>query len=122
MRGQVVRAHYSDKKIIFLNDVTRLLLTHNKWIFATSHKERMTIICNDVEPSDIILQGTGVLSKFGRCDALGPTTKLQTQISFKSNRTDKDFIPNVTMHYAYYEHLGSKLKLDTIKLILEVSF
>jgi hypothetical protein len=54
-------------------------------------------MCNNMEPSDMILQGTDVLSLFGRCEALGPTTKLQTQISFASNRTDKDFIPNATM-------------------------
>jgi hypothetical protein len=57
---------------------------------------------------------------FGRCNALGANTKLQTQISFTSNRTDKDFIPNVTMHCDCCEHLGSKLKLDTMKLIPEV--
>jgi hypothetical protein len=57
---------------------------------------------------------------FGRCDVLGPTTKLQTQSSFTSNRTDKDFIPNVTMHYDSCEHLGFKLKLDAIKLLPEV--
>jgi hypothetical protein len=78
-------------------------------------------MCNDLEPSDIILQGTGVLSMFGRCDALGSTTKLQTQIGFTSNRTDKDFILNVTIYYDCCEHVGSKLKLDTIKLIPEES-
>jgi hypothetical protein len=78
-------------------------------------------MCNELEPSDIILQGTGVLSMFGRCDASGPTTKLQMQINFTSNRTDKDFISNVTKHYDCCEHLGSKLMLDTIKVIPEVS-
>jgi hypothetical protein len=73
-------------------------------------------MCNDLDPSDVILQGTGVLSMFGRCKALGPNTKLQTQISFTSNRTDKNFIPNVTMHYDCCEHLGSKLMLNTMKL------
>jgi hypothetical protein len=58
---------------------------------------------------------------FGRCDASGPTTKLQTQIIFTSNRPDKDFISNVTMRYDCCEHLGSKIKLDTMKLIAEVS-
>jgi hypothetical protein len=58
---------------------------------------------------------------FGKCDALRSTTKLQTQINFTSNRTDKDYMPNVTIHYDCCEHLGSKLKLDTIKLIPEVS-
>jgi hypothetical protein len=42
-----------NKKIISFNDVTLLSLTHNKWIFATLHKERLTIVCNDLEPSDI---------------------------------------------------------------------
>ncbi|PNF43974.1 hypothetical protein B7P43_G00917 [Cryptotermes secundus] len=108
------------RKIISLDDVTWLPLTHNKWIFATSHKERVTILCNDLEPSDIILQGTGVLSMFGRCDALGLNTKLQTQMSFTSNRTDKDFIPSVTLHYDCCEHLGSRVKLDTMKFIPDV--
>jgi hypothetical protein len=121
MRDQVVGAHYSNKKIISLNNVTWVPLAHNKWSFATSHKERLTIMCNNLETSDIILQGTGVLSMFSRCDALGPTTKLQAQISFTSNRTDKDFILNVTMHYDCCEHLGSRVKVDTIKLIPEVS-
>jgi hypothetical protein len=58
---------------------------------------------------------------FGRCDALGPTTKLQTLISFTSNRTNKYFIPNVTMHYDCCEHLGFRVKLESIKLIPEVS-
>jgi hypothetical protein len=78
-------------------------------------------MCNDIELSDIIVQGTGVLSRIGRCEALGPTTELQMQISFTSNRTDKGFIPSVTMHYDYCEHLRSKLTLDTIKVIPEVS-
>jgi hypothetical protein len=77
-------------------------------------------MCNVLEASDIILQVTGVLSMFGRCDVLGPTTKLQTQSSFTSNRTAKDFIPNVTITYDCCEHLGSKLKLDAIKQLPEV--
>jgi hypothetical protein len=109
-----------NKKIISLNDITWLPLTHNRWIFASPHKERVTIMCNNLEPSDIIVQGTGVLSMFGRCDALGSSTKIQTQFSFTSNRTDKDFIPNVTLHYDCCEHLGSTLKLDTTKLIPEI--
>jgi hypothetical protein len=109
-----------NKKIISLNDVTWLPLTHNKWIFVSSHKEWVTIVCNNLETCDIILQGAGVLSMLGRCEALGPTTKLQTQISFASNRTDKDFIPNVTMHYDCCENLGPRLKLDMMKLIPEV--
>jgi hypothetical protein len=111
---------YSYKVLVSLNDETWLPFTHNKWIFATAHKERVTIMCNDLKPSDINLQDIGVLSMFGRCDVLGQTTKLQTQSSFTSNRTDKNVIPNVTMHYDCCEHLGSKLQLDAIKLLPEV--
>ncbi|PNF16823.1 hypothetical protein B7P43_G17022 [Cryptotermes secundus] len=40
----------SKKKIISLDNVTWLPLTHNKWIFATSHRERVTILCKFLNP------------------------------------------------------------------------
>jgi hypothetical protein len=78
-------------------------------------------MCDNIEHSDIILQRTGILSIFDRCDTLGPTTKLQTQVRFISNRIDKDFIPNVTINYDCCEHLGYRLKLDTRELSPEVT-
>jgi hypothetical protein len=63
-------------------------------------RKELPIMCNnDIEPSDVIAQGTGLLLPLGRQDALGPTTKIQIQTSFMSNRTDRDFISKVTMHY-----------------------
>jgi hypothetical protein len=107
------------RKIIYLA-IVWLPLTHNRWIFSSSSNERVTIICNYVEPSDVVLQGTHILSMFGRCDALGASTKIQTQTSFTSNRTDKDSVPNTTLNYDCCKHLGPQLKLNEIKLISEL--
>jgi hypothetical protein len=54
-----------NKKIITLNEVVWLPLSHNKWIFASPRKEKVTIMCNSLDPSDVIVQGTGILSMFG---------------------------------------------------------
>ena len=70
-------------------------------------------MCNDLDPSDATVQGTGILSVFGRCDAFGQGTKLQTQSTFMSNETDNDIVPDIILNYYCCEHLGSKLKLDT---------
>jgi hypothetical protein len=104
-----------NKKIITLNEVVWLPLSRNKWIFASPKKEKVTILCNSLDPSDVIVQGTGMLSMSGRCDAFGPSTKIQTESTFTSNRTDKDIVPEVTLQYDCCEHLGSKLKLYIVK-------
>jgi hypothetical protein len=72
-----------NKKIITLNEVVCLPLSHNKWIFASPKREKVTIICNSLDPSDVIVQGTGILSMFGPCDAFGPSTKTQTQSTLR---------------------------------------
>jgi hypothetical protein len=104
-----------NKKIITLNEVVWLPLSHNKWIFASPKKERVTIMCNILDPSDVIAQGTGILSMFGRCDAFRPSTKIQTQSTFMRNRIDTDIVPDITLQYDCCKHLGSKLKLNTFK-------
>jgi hypothetical protein len=81
-----------NKKIITLNEVVWWPLSHNKWIFASPEREKVTIMCNSLNPSDVIVQGTDILSMLGRCDAFGPVQKSkpnqllevirQTRISF----------------------------------------
>jgi hypothetical protein len=68
-----------------------------------------------LDPSDVIVGGISILLLFGRCDALGPSTKIQTQSTFTPNRTDKDIPPDIALQYDCCEHLGSKLKLSTVK-------
>lgn len=51
-----------NRKIITLNEILWPSLSHNKWIFASHQKKRVTIMCNNLDPSDVILEGTGILS------------------------------------------------------------
>ena len=78
-------------------------------------------MCNNLDPSDVIVQDTGILSMFGRCDALGPSMKIQTHSTFTSNKTDKGTVPDITLQYDCCEHLGSKLNLNTVKGASELS-
>jgi hypothetical protein len=56
-------------------------------------------MCTHLDPSDVTVQGTGILSMFGRSDAFGPSTKLPAQPTFMSNKTGKDIIlPDKMLH------------------------
>jgi hypothetical protein len=54
-----------NKKIITLNEVVWLPLSHNKYIFASPEREKVAIMCNSLDPSDVIVQDAGILSMFG---------------------------------------------------------
>lgn len=77
-------------------------------------------MCNNLNSSDVIVEGTGILSMSGRCDALGPSTNIEPQSSFTSNRTHSGIFRYITLHYVCCEHLGSKIKLHRAKGISEL--
>jgi hypothetical protein len=71
-------------------------------------------MCSILDSSYVIVQGTGILLMFERCDIFGPSRKIQTQSTCTSKRTDKVIFPDITLQYDRCEHLGSKLKLNTV--------
>jgi hypothetical protein len=78
-------------------------------------KEKVTVIPNDLERSDVVIKDTNTLSVFCTYDALGPSTKFQTHRTYTTNGRDRDFVPSTTLHNDCCENLGTKLKLNIIK-------
>jgi len=67
---------------------------------------------NRLNSSCVIGQGLGILFMLRRLEALGSSTEIQTQPMFMWNRTDKDVVPDTTLHWDYWESLGSELQLN----------
>jgi hypothetical protein len=72
-------------------------------------------MCNCLYPSRVIGQGLGILWMLGRREALGSSTKIESQTFFMCRRTDKDILRDTTLHYDYCEFLWSELQLNIVK-------
>lgn len=110
------------KRIITLNQTLWTKLDNNEWLFATpkeGHSEIVTILCNNQEPQDVIIKGTGKLKLFKRCKCYGLNTFLQSEEVVKSNVTNKDIIPTLNLTYDCCDE-DVTFKIDELEMHLPI--
>jgi hypothetical protein len=78
--------------------------------------ERLTILCENEEATDVLLKGSGKLKFLKRCRGYGNEVMFQTQIRVTSNATNKDVIPDLNIIYDCCENEGVKLNIEQVKL------
>lgn len=87
-------------------------LSNNVWIYVIPNKEKLTILCQSKEPTDVILTGVGKLTFYEKCKAYGDKILIQTQSMSMMNETKKDLVPPLNLEIDCCEDLSKSSKIN----------
>ena len=106
------------KRIVALNHSIWTQLDGNEWLFVAPNPETITILCQEQDPVDVSLKGTGKLQFMKRCKGYGLNVMIQSQTVLRNNVTNKDIIPPLDLKYDCCLESGINTKLSALQLDL----
>ncbi|XP_063236303.1 uncharacterized protein LOC134538755 [Bacillus rossius redtenbacheri] len=90
-------------------------LKDNEWLYVAPKEEKITIACENTEPYDAVLKGTGKLKFFEKCKGYGTNVIIVSQARISHNVTSKDIIPTLPLDMDCCESIET-MSLDEIKI------
>jgi hypothetical protein len=81
------------QRILELKETLWISLKDNSWIYVAPAMTQMTILCSDQKPTDIEIEGSGILTFLGDCTGYGDKTMIRLVTSHYVNHVRKDNHP-----------------------------
>ena len=107
-----------NKHLVQISSSLFITLNDNQWIYVVPNKEKLTILCKNQEPYDVVLENTGVITLNGKCKGYGIKTILQAKNVIESNATKKDIVPKVNITLDCCESFSPQIHLEKLSLDL----
>lgn len=97
MNGATLLPKECKQRVITLENSLWNKLGRNTWLYVIPKREKLTILCQNKEPTDVLLQDVGKLSFNEQCKAYGDIIFIQTQKISVTNVTTKDIVPMLNL-------------------------
>jgi hypothetical protein len=104
------------QKNIDLKETLWISLTENKWIYVAPVPESLTVLCTGQKPTDVQINGSGVLTFLSPCTGYGSTVIIRSISVHSVNNTDKVINHPLNLTHDCCEMNVDTLSLDKIKL------
>jgi hypothetical protein len=82
----------------------------------------MTILCSDQNPTDIEMEGSGILTFLADCVCSGEKAMIRSLTSQYLNRTQKDIIPPLYLPFNCCETSENRIHLDKLQLEMPLKY
>lgn len=86
-------------RIVELNQTLWTPLDNNEWLYVAALQETITVLCENQDPVDVRIEGTGKLQFVKKCKGYGPKVLIASKIIISSNTSHKDVIPPLSLSY-----------------------
>jgi hypothetical protein len=104
------------QRILELKETLWILLRDNSWIYVAPAMTRMTVLCSDQNPTDIDIEGSGILTFLADCTVYGDQAMIRSLTSQYVNHTQKDIIPPLYLPFDCCETRENRIHLDELQL------
>jgi hypothetical protein len=104
------------QKISELKETLWIPLKDNFWIHVAPATTRMTILCSEQIPTDIQVEGSGILTFLADCTVFGNKAMIRSLTSQYVNHTQKDIIPPLYLPFNCGETSENRIHLDEMQL------
>lgn len=109
------------QRVVKLSHTLWTQLESSEWLFVSPIAETLTVSCIGQQPSDVILNGTGKIKFLKSCKGYGSTTLIQSQGMIRSNVTNNDIIPQISLEYDCCLYNNQKVNLSEVLLELPMT-